>query len=65
MIEIKNVTKIYPRGKKKALDNVNFDIPEGIFGLIGRNGAGKTTLMRIIATVMDETDGEILFDGKA
>lgn len=65
MIEIKNVTKIYPRGKKKALDNVNFDIPEGIFGLIGRNGAGKTTLMRIIATVMNETDGEILFDGKA
>ena len=35
MIEIKEVTKIYPRGKKKALDNVTFDIPEGIFGLIG------------------------------
>ena len=46
MIEIKNLTKIYPRGKKKALDNVNVKIPNGIFGLIGRNGAGKTTLMR-------------------
>ncbi len=64
MIEIKNVTKIYPLGKKKALDGVSFDIPEGIFGLIGRNGAGKTTIMRIIATVMDQTDGEIFFDGK-
>lgn len=64
MIEIKNLTKIYPLGKKKALDNVSFEIPEGIFGLIGRNGAGKTTIMRIIATVMDQTDGAIYFDGK-
>lgn len=64
-IEIKNLTKIYPRGKKKALDGVNITIGEGIFGLIGRNGAGKTTLMRIVATIMDATDGEIFFDGKA
>ena len=64
MIEIKNLTKIYPLGKKKALDDVSFEIPEGIFGLIGRNGAGKTTIMRIIATVMDQTDGAVYFDGK-
>ena len=63
-IEIKNLTKIYPRGKKKALDGVNITIGEGIFGLIGRNGAGKTTLMRIVATIMDATDGAIYFDGK-
>ena len=63
MIEIKNLTKIYPRGKKKALDEVNIAIPNGIFGLIGRNGAGKTTLMRIVATVMDQTDGAIFVDG--
>ncbi len=63
-IEIKNLTKIYPRGKKKALNGVNIEIGQGIFGLIGRNGAGKTTLMRIVATIMDATDGEIFFDGK-
>ena len=63
MIEIKNLTKIYPRGKKKALDEVTIGIPNGIFGLIGRNGAGKTTLMRIVATVMDATSGAILIDG--
>ena len=63
-IEIKNLTKIYPRGKKKALNGVNIEIGQGIFGLIGRNGAGKTTLMRIVATIMDATDGEIHFDGK-
>lgn len=64
MIEIKNLSKVYPRGKKKALDNVNIEIPKGIFGLIGRNGAGKTTLMRIIATVMDASGGSVLIDGK-
>ena len=63
-IEIKNLTKIYPRGKKKALNGVNIEIGQGIFGLIGRNGAGKTTLMCIVATIMDATDGEIWFDGK-
>lgn len=63
-IEIKNLTKIYSRGKKKALNSVNIEIPKGIFGLIGRNGAGKTTLMRIVATVMDATSGEVYFDGK-
>jgi len=63
-IEIKGLTKIYPRGKKKALSNVDITIGEGIFGLIGRNGAGKTTLMRIVATIMDATEGEIYFDGK-
>ena len=63
-IELKNLTKIYPRGKKKALNGVNIEIGQGIFGLIGRNGAGKTTLMRIVATIMDATDGEIWFDGK-
>ena len=63
-IEIKNLTKIYPRGKKKSLNGVNIEIGQGIFGLIGRNGAGKTTLMRIVATIMDATDGEIYFDGK-
>ena len=63
MIEIKNLTKVYHRGQKKALDEVSIDIPNGIFGLIGRNGAGKTTLMRIVATVLDPTDGRIIVDG--
>ena len=63
-IEIKNLTMRYPRADKKALDSVTITIPEGIYGLIGRNGAGKTTLMRILATVLDATEGEILVDGR-
>jgi ABC-type polysaccharide/polyol phosphate transport system ATPase subunit len=42
----------------EALRNVSFNIREGeIFGLIGLNGAGKTTLTKIIATLIQPTDG--------
>ena len=42
MIEIKNVSKSYKKGKK-VIDNISFKIKNGeIFGFIGPNGAGKT-----------------------
>lgn len=63
-IEIKHLTKRYPHADKKALDDVTITIPAGVYGLIGRNGAGKTTLMRILATILDATEGEILIDGR-
>ena len=44
MIEIKNVSKSYKKGKK-VIDDLNLKINNGeIFGFIGLNGAGKTTL---------------------
>ncbi len=44
----------------EALRDVTFDIRVGeIFGLIGRNGAGKTTLTKIIATLVQPTDGNV------
>ncbi len=62
-ITIENVSKAYNK-KALALNNVSFEIPTGVYGLIGRNGAGKTTLLRIMATIMKSTGGRILFDGK-
>ena len=39
MIEIKNLTKIYSKGKK-AVDNISLTIEDGeIFAFIGHNGA--------------------------
>jgi ABC-type multidrug transport system ATPase subunit len=57
-ISIKNLTKIY-KGGFKALDNVNLEIKSGIFGLLGPNGAGKTTLIRILATLLETSTGDI------
>lgn len=62
-IEFKNVSKEYKRGVF-GVRNVNLTIENGVFGLLGRNGAGKTTLMRLLATILNPTEGQILFNGK-
>jgi ABC-type multidrug transport system ATPase subunit len=61
-LEIRGLTHGYPGGVK-ALDNVDLDVPCGIFGLLGPNGAGKTTLMRIVATLQRPTKGSVSFEG--
>ncbi len=60
MLELREVTHIYPNGTK-ALDNVTLSIPKGMFGLLGPNGAGKSTLMRTVATLQTPTHGSIQF----
>ena len=65
MIEIKNVSKSYIKGKK-SVDNLNLDIKDGeIFGFLGPNGAGKTTTIRMITGILDIDEGDILIDGKS
>ncbi|RXM73449.1 ABC transporter ATP-binding protein [Clostridium tetani] len=54
-ISIKNVNKTY--NKKKVLNNINLEIGNGMFGLLGHNGAGKTTLMKIITTLITPDKG--------
>jgi D-methionine transport system ATP-binding protein len=68
MIEIRNLTKIYPATGSspmvRALDQVNLTIDTGdIFGIIGLSGAGKSTLIRCINLLERPTEGEILVDG--
>ena len=62
-LTIQNISKSYHKGSL-ALDGVNFSIPAGVYGLIGRNGAGKTTLLRILASVLTPSSGAVLVDGK-
>lgn len=63
MLEVKNLTKKF--GEKTALDNISFKVENGkIFGLVGRNGAGKSTTFRIILKILEQTAGEIKYDGK-
>ncbi|GAA0123254.1 MAG: ATP-binding cassette domain-containing protein [Clostridium argentinense] len=60
-IVISNLTKKF--GNKTVFDNINIEIPSGMFGLLGRNGAGKTTLMRILTTLLTKNEGEITMCG--
>ena len=53
---IRELSKTYANGTK-ALQSVSLDVPQGMYGLLGRNGAGKSTLMRILATLQDADAG--------
>lgn len=61
-ILIKNLGMAYPGGNR-ALNDINLEIPPGMFGLLGPNGAGKSTLMRILAALMEPTSGEVTICG--
>ncbi|MEZ0346311.1 MAG: ABC transporter ATP-binding protein [Infirmifilum sp.] len=63
VVSVKNLVKNY--GSFRALDGVSFQVEEGqVFGLIGPNGAGKTTTFRILAGLLQPTQGEALVLGE-
>ncbi len=54
-----------PHKKKKAVDNVSFDIKRGeSVALFGKNGAGKSTILKLITEVAFPTSGEIKVKGR-
>jgi ABC-2 type transport system ATP-binding protein len=62
IIEFQNVSKTFAR--RKAVDSVTVKIESGeIFGLVGPNGAGKTTTMRMLVTLLQPDQGQILVGG--
>lgn len=63
ILEIKNYSKSYTKGKKAA-DDISLTVESGdIFGFIGHNGAGKSTTIRAVVGVLDFEEGDILIDG--
>ncbi|MCE2810556.1 MAG: ABC transporter ATP-binding protein [Planctomycetaceae bacterium] len=57
MIKTSKLTKKYD--DMYAIRDIDLDLGQGdLFGFIGPNGAGKTTTMRIIATLLEPTEGE-------
>ena len=51
-------------GQQWALHQLSLRCEPGMLGLVGPNGAGKTTLMRMIATLLEPTEGHILWNGQ-
>ncbi len=70
MLKVKDVRKKfirYTKSKKReefyADDGISFEAKDGeIVGILGPNGAGKTTLLRMIAGILEPTEGTIEFD---
>ena len=63
MISLIHLTKRF--GRLIAVDDVSLEIPEGeIFGFLGPNGAGKTTTIKIMAGILEPTEGTVIIDGK-
>jgi ABC-type sugar transport system ATPase subunit len=62
LLEVRNVTHFY--SGFAALKNVDFELAAGsIHALVGENGAGKSTLVKVIAGIIQPTDGDILLEG--
>jgi ABC-2 type transport system ATP-binding protein len=65
VIEIVDLSKQYSgQGSQKAIDHLSLNIEEGdIFGFVGPNGAGKTSTIRIIATLLQASSGDVRVAG--
>ncbi len=59
IIEIVDLTKRY--GRHRAVNNLTLSVEEGaVFGFVGPNGAGKTSTIRIMATLLQASQGDVL-----
>ena len=63
-INFKDVSFSYD-GKRKVLQNINFNIPSGSsLAIVGPTGAGKSTISRLLFRFYDVTNGNISINGK-
>ena len=62
MLSVEHVSKRF--GTFTALEDVSLTFEPGVYGLVAPNGAGKTTLIKMLATLLFPTEGQILWDGE-
>lgn len=61
-MKLLNVSKKYNR--KIVLSDINLNLNNGIYGLLGENGAGKTTLIKIMIGQIIQNSGSVQYNGK-
>ena len=62
MLSIEHVTKKY--GNFTALEDINLTFENGVYGLLAPYGAGKSTLIKLLATLLFPTEGNIYWEGQ-
>ena len=63
-IEFKNVSFKFDDSKQATINNISFKIPAGQrVALVGKMGSGKSTMSKLVAGILEPTDGAILIDG--
>lgn len=63
-IEFKNVSFKFEGANQPIINNLTFKIPAGQkVALVGKMGSGKSTLSRLIAGILEPSEGAILIDG--
>ena len=70
LLSVRGLYKHYPLGKRsgtvRAVDGIDFDVRKGeTLGVVGESGCGKSTTSRLIMSLVQPTQGEIVFDGLA
>src|SRR5450432_4023685 len=61
---LNNITKVYGKEKKVAVDNISLSVNKGeVFGIIGPDGAGKTSLFRMLTTLLLPDGGTATVNG--
>ena len=67
MIQLKDITKVYPMGKREltVLRGINLHIARGeLVAIMGASGSGKTTLLNLLGCLDRPTSGSYFLDGK-
>ena len=56
-VVVKGLVKTF--GTTRAVDGIDLEVPAGtVYGVLGPNGAGKTTVLRILATLLQPSEGQ-------
>ncbi len=65
MININNLTFSYTNKPPYLIENVNLNIPKGVYlSIVGENGSAKTTLLKLMLGLLKPTSGSITIDAK-
>lgn len=63
-LEVSGIGKVYEEQENPALSSINLSVEKGeVISLLGRSGSGKSSLLRILAGLLNPSEGSAILDG--